>query len=200
MGNKDPNNDIVDEPWELFREKHHELKVQGEKWMKDTSKNCMLVATLIAIVVFSAAFTVPGGNNQEIGTPIFLKSKWFMVFLVSDVLALVSSSTSILTFLSILTSRYTENDFLMSLPARLLFGLTTLFISIASMVVAFGATWCLVCYREMPWIPMVIIASVGVPVTIFVLLHYHLWFDIICSTYWSRFLFRPEKRRLFKRR
>jgi hypothetical protein len=194
-------NDIVgepaDTPWEFFTKNHKELKEEGEKWMKDTANYCMLVAALIATVVFAAAFTVPGGNNQEIGIPIFLKRKWFLVFFISDAIALVSSSTSILIFLSILTSRYAEEDFLELLPARLLFGLTTLFISIVSMVVAFSATCFLVYYTEMAWLPIVIIVSAGFPVTLFVRLHYQLWADIIRSTYWSRYVFHPNKRRLF---
>jgi len=167
-----------DTPWELFIEDHKELKEQGEKWMKDTANYCMLVATLIATVVFAAA-------------------NWFMVFFISDAMALLSSSTSILIFLSILTSRYAEQDFLVSLPARLLFGLTTLFVSIGSMVVAFSATCFLVYNSKMAWVPITIIASAGIPVTLFVVLHYQLWADIIRSTYWSSFLFRPHKRRLF---
>ncbi|XP_059436334.1 uncharacterized protein LOC132169295 [Corylus avellana] len=197
MKNIDQDDKAAYTPWELFIKKHEKLKEQGEKWMKDTANYCMLVATLIATVVFAAAFTVPGGNNQEIGTPIFLKSNWFMVFFISDAVALLSSSTSILIFLSILTSRYAEGDFLASLPARLFFGLTTLFISIASMVVAFSATCFLVYYSKVAWVPIVIIASAGVPVTLFVGLHFQLWADIIRSTYWSRFLFRPHKHRLF---
>jgi hypothetical protein len=184
-------------PWDIFRKKHKELRKDGEKWMKDTANYCMLVATLIATMVFAAAFTVPGGNNQEKGTPIFFKKDWFMVFFVSDAIALLSSSTSILMFLSILTSRYTENDFLKSLPARLVFGITTLFTSIVGMVVAFSATCFLVYNGKMSKAPIFILASTGVPITLFVLLHYQLWADIIRSTYWSMFLFRPPKHRLF---
>jgi hypothetical protein len=184
-------------PWDIFTKQHKNLRKDGEKWMKDTANYCMLVATLIATVVFAAAFTVPGGNNQEKGTPIFFKKNWFMVFFISDAIALLSSSTSILTFLSILTSRYTEKDFLESLPGRLVFGLTTLFTSIAGMVVAFSATCFLVYDGSMSRAPIVILASTGVPVILFVLLHYQLWADIIRSTYWSRFLFRPPKHSLF---
>jgi hypothetical protein len=110
-------------PKDLFRKTHENLKRDGEKWMRDTATNCMLVANLIATIVFAAAFTVPGGNDQEKGTPIFLERNWFIVFFISDSIALLSSSTSILIFLSILTSRYTEEDFLSSLPRRLMFGL-----------------------------------------------------------------------------
>ena len=165
--------------------------------MKDTANYCMLVTTLITTVVFAAAFTVPAGSNQETSTPILLKSIWFRVFFIFDAIALLSSSTSILVFLSILTSRFTQMDFLMSLPSKLVWGLTALFISIVGMVVAFSATCFLVFKSEMPWLPIGIIALAFVPIIEFVLLHYQLWVDIMRSTYWSRFLFKPSKHRIF---
>jgi hypothetical protein len=184
-------------PKEIFIKRHTYLQKDGEKWMKDTANYCMLVATLIATVIFAAAFTVPGGSNQETGTPIFLRSNWFMVFFISDTIALYSSSTSIAIFLSILTSRYTEEDFYRSLPSKLVFGLATLFISMAGMMVAFSAT-CFLVYRNVrAWVPVVVITSVAVPVTSFVVLHHKLWVDTFLSTYKSRFLFRPNKRRIF---
>ncbi|XP_050259728.1 ankyrin repeat-containing protein NPR4-like [Quercus robur] len=178
-------------PGDLFTMKHKNLRREGEKRMKDTANNCMIVATLITTLVFAAAFTVPGGSSQDTGTPILLKSIWFRVFFISDAIALFSSSSSILIFLSILTSRFTEMDFLLSLPSKLVLGLTTLFISIAGMVVAFSATCFLVFKSEMTSLPIVIIALAGVPIILFVLLHYQLWVDIIRSTFLSRFLFSP---------
>ncbi|PWA90120.1 ankyrin repeat-containing domain, PGG domain protein [Artemisia annua] len=61
-------------PYELFTKEHRELVAKGEEWMKGTASQCMVVAALIATVVFAAAFTVPGGYNQTNGIPIF-KSK-----------------------------------------------------------------------------------------------------------------------------
>ena len=159
--------------------------------MKDTVNFYIIVATLITGVVFAAAFTVPGGSNQDTGIPIFLKSIWFRVFFISDAIALVSSSTSILMFLSILTSHFKEMDFLVSLPAKLELGVSALFISIAGMLVAFSATCCLVFKSEMASLPIVIIALASVPIILFVRLHYQFWVDIIRSTYSSRFLFGP---------
>ncbi|XP_030941534.1 uncharacterized protein LOC115966439 [Quercus lobata] len=159
-------------PGDLFTKKHKNLWREGEKWMKDTANYCMIVATLITTVVFATAFTVPGGSSQDTGTPILLKSIWFRVFFISDAIALFSSSSSILIFLSILTSRFTEMDFLVSLPSKLVLGLTTLFISIAGMVAAFIATCFLVFKSEMISLPTVIIALAGVPIILFVLLHY----------------------------
>ena len=189
-------------PWDLFTKEHQVLRAEGEKWTKDTANYCMLVATLITTVVFTAAFKVPGGSNQDTGTPIFLKTnstggsnapQWFRAFFISDAIALISSSSSILIFLSILTSRFTEMDFLVSLPSKLMVGLTTLFISIVGMMVAFSATCFLVFKSEMSALPIVIIALAGVPIILFVLLHYKLWTDITRSTCLSRSLVRPSK-------
>ncbi|KAI9194861.1 hypothetical protein LWI28_009741 [Acer negundo] len=91
-------------PRELFTIEHKELLHNGENWMKNTASSCMVVATLIATVVFSAAFTVPGGNNDKTGIPIRMTETSFHVFAISDTIALSSSSISILMFLSILTS------------------------------------------------------------------------------------------------
>ncbi|XP_073156779.1 uncharacterized protein [Henckelia pumila] len=126
-------------PQMLFTEKHQELKSQGEKWMKDTATSCTIAAALIATVVFAAPFTVPGGVRNENGIPIFVKNAWFIIFAISDSVSLFSSATSLLMFLSILTSRYAEEDFLYDLPTRLCIGLLTLFTSIISMMVAFSS-------------------------------------------------------------
>ncbi|KAI3957963.1 hypothetical protein MKW98_020605 [Papaver atlanticum] len=45
---------------DIFTKEHKELKESGEKWLKDTSGSCMVVAALIATVAFASAFTVPG--------------------------------------------------------------------------------------------------------------------------------------------
>ncbi|KAJ0014834.1 hypothetical protein Pint_21649 [Pistacia integerrima] len=56
-------------PRELFTSTHAGLQKDGEKWMRNTASQCLLVASIIATVVFQAAFTVPGGNNNLEGTP-----------------------------------------------------------------------------------------------------------------------------------
>ncbi|KAB2025801.1 hypothetical protein ES319_D06G173800v1 [Gossypium barbadense] len=169
-------------PRMLFMEEHAKLMKEGEKWMKSTASSCMLVATLITTVMFAAIFTVPGGNDNEKGTPIFLEATSFVIFAVSDALALFSSVTSILMFLSILTSRYAEEDFLRLLPQRLIVGLTTLFLSIAAMLVAFGATFCIVLSQRLAWIAVPVAFIACIPVTLFAFLQFPL-LDIIQSSY-----------------
>ncbi|KAK9062073.1 hypothetical protein SSX86_019258 [Deinandra increscens subsp. villosa] len=131
-------------PHELFTMEHKELVTQGEKWMKGTANQCMVVAALIATIVFAAAFTVPGGYDQspgkQNGIPVFHSKATFIVFVVADAISLFASSASILIFLSILTSRYAERDFLESLPKKLISGLVALFLSITTMTVAFDGS------------------------------------------------------------
>ncbi|TYJ99316.1 ankyrin repeat-containing protein [Cucumis melo var. makuwa] len=185
-------------PRQLFTEKHKRLRKEGEEWMKNTANSCMLVATLISTVVFAAAFTVPGGNDDNTGTPIFQNKFWFAMFVVSDAIALFSSSTSILMFLSILTSRYAEEDFLHSLPSKLLFGLASLFISIVFMAIAFSSTFFLIYHNANISIPTMVTAMAIIPITCFCLLQFTLWIDIFHNTYSSRFLFNPNNpRKLF---
>ncbi|KVH99818.1 Ankyrin repeat-containing protein [Cynara cardunculus var. scolymus] len=116
-------------PHELFTDTHKALVSEAEKWMKGTASQCMVVAALIATMVFAVAFTIPGGYNQHDGLPMFLHEGSFIVFVVLDAISLIPSSTSILMFLSILTSRYSQNDFLEPLPNKLMAGLATLFLS-----------------------------------------------------------------------
>lgn len=174
--------------WKLFKREHKQLAEAGEKWMKDTSDSCMIVSTLITTVVFAAAFTVPGGNDSNDGVPIFLWSKAFLVFAVSDALALFSSLTSLLMFLSILTARYAEEDFLKSLPERLIIGLASLFFAIATMMIAFAATLFIVLSTRLQWVFGPIILLSFFPVSIFGLLKLPLFIQMIQSTYGSTIL------------
>ncbi|KAJ4702471.1 Ankyrin repeat family protein [Melia azedarach] len=186
-------------PRALFTEKHKELRDKGEKWMKDTATACMLVATLIATVVFAAAFTVPGGPNQSTGFPIFLGKSSFKIFAISDAVSLVSSSLSVLNFLSILTSPYAEEDFLWMLPRKLRTGLATLFISIAAMMVAFSTTFFIFFKGKRLWIAILITAIAATPVIMFIWQHFQLFYDVLRSTYASDSLFQKGKSSLFRK-
>ncbi|KAF6141234.1 hypothetical protein GIB67_024318 [Kingdonia uniflora] len=132
--------------------------------------------------MFTAAFTVPDGNNSDQGIPIFLQVISFMVFVVSDAIDLFFSITSVLRFLSILTSRYAEEDFLCSLPKGLIAGLTTLFISITSMMIVFGATLFIVLGTKIAWIPFPVTLLSRVPVSAFGLLQFLLLVELVLFT------------------
>ncbi|XP_040998505.1 ankyrin repeat-containing protein At5g02620-like [Juglans microcarpa x Juglans regia] len=188
-------NEDGETPRDIFTRTHEELRKNGEEWMKTTANSCMLVAALIATVVFPAAFTIPGGNNQQTGIPIFLETKWFTLFLVSDAVAMLFSSYSILVFMAIHTSPYTEKDFLKLLHLRLGLGLYTVFIAVVGMLIAFCAA-CILVSKSKIDVPIRIVATALV--SLFVILHYGLWYDIFRSAFCSNlFLFRSQNR-LFK--
>ena len=167
---------------QLFTENHKDLMKQGEKWMKGTTSSCSVVAALVATIVVAVAFTVPGGNDQNTGYPIFSKKKPFMIFIISDAVSLFSSSTSILMFLGILTSRYAEDDFLKSLPTKLIIGLSTLFISMATMLIAFCAALFIMLHRK-AWIVIPVSLLTSVPVASFIWLQFPLLLEMTMSTY-----------------
>ncbi|RZC51705.1 hypothetical protein C5167_020127 [Papaver somniferum] len=83
----------------------------------------------------------------------------------------------------VLTSRYGERDFLKSLPQKLILGFASLFVSIATMMTAFGATLVIVLNGTVTWayIPVTLLASI--PVLLFGLLRFPLFVDIVLSTY-----------------
>ncbi|KAF2300971.1 hypothetical protein GH714_018733 [Hevea brasiliensis] len=170
-------------PRMVFTEEHKDLREQGEKWMKDTASSCTVVAALVVTVAFAAAFTVPGGNTSDQGIPIYLNEAAFLIFAISNAFALFSSSTSLLMFLGILTSRYSEYDFLKALPMRMSIGLISLFFSIVSMLVAFGSSLQIVLSHRVNWIWVPISLLACVPVTLFAILQFPLLVEIVSSTF-----------------
>ncbi|KAK0598337.1 hypothetical protein LWI29_033806 [Acer saccharum] len=168
-------------PKKVFRTAHTDLAAKGQTWMKDTADYCMLVSTLIATVLFAAAFTVPGGNSNDNGIAIFLHMNAFMIFAISDALGLFSSLTSVLMFLAILTARYEQDDFLESLPKKLIIGLGSLFIAIAAMIIAFVATLTIVLGERWYWVSVLITLVASFPVAIFVKLQLLLFVQMVRS-------------------
>ncbi|XP_075645436.1 uncharacterized protein LOC142616468 [Castanea sativa] len=171
-------------PQELFTETHKELVDKGEKWM-ETTTSYTVVGALIIIIMFAVAITVPSGNDSNTGLPMFLNSKVFMLFIICDALSLISPSTSVLMFLAILTSRYAEEDFLESLPRKMIIGLSTLIFSQATMMITFYACLFIILHGK-SWMVIPVICLAGVPVTLFTLTQFRLLIDMFNSTYGSR--------------
>ncbi|KAK7290033.1 hypothetical protein RIF29_04154 [Crotalaria pallida] len=184
-------------PYELFAQEHKELLTKAESWTKTTANNCILVSTVIAAGVFVATFNIPGGSNKNTGTPNYLQKSAFLIFAMSNATSLISSSASILIFLSILISSYAEDNYFKSLPFKLLFGLIAQFISITSMMIAFSASFFITYYHGLMWIPSFISVLAFLPVTLFAFLLFPLWSDIIYSSYFCLSLFRPSKHMLY---
>ncbi|KZV43443.1 ankyrin repeat-containing protein-like [Dorcoceras hygrometricum] len=165
-------NDQGQTPYDVLHSEHRGLRKDGEKMMKQTAKACMLVSMLIATVVFTTAFTVPGGYNNT-GSPSLQNNRFFNVFPTSEAVATLSSLTSVLMFLSILISRYAEDDFLDSLPFWMVIGVAALFVSVAAMIVAFCT--CLIFYQHGLASTALILFFFAIVPVMFVALKYLFW-------------------------
>ncbi|GAB4830179.1 hypothetical protein Ancab_019821, partial [Ancistrocladus abbreviatus] len=153
---------------DLFNEKHKEQLEKAQNWTKDTSTSCSTIAALVATVVFAAAYTVPGGTTEN-GIPNFLHYPLFLVFTVMDIVSLTSSLTSLILFLSILTSPYHMQDFHMSIPRKLMLGFTFLFLSVATAMVAFTVSILLIIQLRKRWTTTLIYTIALLPVSMFTL-------------------------------
>jgi len=170
-------------PEKVFSREHENLVKDGERWMKTTAESCSITAALIITIVFAAAITVPGGSSQQTGIPLFKKKNAFNIFAVADAVSLFSASTSLLVFLSILTTRFAEKDFLISLPRRLFVGLCLLFLSTTAMMLAFSTILFLVFCDQRPWMLAPIGGLTCLPIAAIVTLQLPLLIDLYQAIY-----------------
>ncbi|KAG6676735.1 hypothetical protein I3842_15G166200 [Carya illinoinensis] len=168
---------------DMFTETHQELVNNGGEWLTNTSESCSVVAALIATVAFSTASTFPGGVKQDSGTPTLENQPAFDVFAISSLVALSFSVTSLIMFLSILTSRYQERDFGRDLPRKLLVGLTSLFVSIASILLSFCAGHFFVLKDKLKYAAFPVYTVTCLPITFFAVAQFPLYFDLIWTTF-----------------
>uniref|UniRef100_A0A803QF84 Ankyrin repeat-containing protein n=1 Tax=Cannabis sativa TaxID=3483 RepID=A0A803QF84_CANSA len=110
-------------PLDIFNTTHESMLKDGERWMKSTSKSCLMVSILIFVGVLITTSQDSYDNEGR-------NSNWL------NSVALSSSFFSTLTFLSIITSSYPK--VLASLHFKLIIGLATIFISLTTMLVAFN--------------------------------------------------------------
>ncbi|CAN1121720.1 hypothetical protein LINPERHAP2_LOCUS925 [Linum perenne] len=170
---KDNTNNNNETTRQIITRTHKVLTSAGEKWMKENASSSNIVGALIITIMFTAAFAIPGGNNQEIDIPILPQEKAIKIFMISDSISLFATSTYVLMFLGIITSRYAEADFLWSLSTKLVIGLSTLFISIAAMMVMFCATKMIAIDKRLEYVVLIILLA-SVPVSLFTLLEFPL--------------------------
>ncbi|CAN6695524.1 unnamed protein product [Malus baccata var. baccata] len=182
-------------PRQVFTDNHNDMGKEAEKSMKETATSCTVVGALIVTIMFAAAITVPGGNDGHTGLPTFLTERVFTTFIVSDAISLFSSTTSVIMFLGILTSRYSEDDFRKSLPTKMIIGLFTLFLSIATMMIVFScALYIMLKGKSSIVIPSILLASV--PVTSFIWMQFPFLVELVISTFGPG-LFDRNKKKLF---
>ncbi|TQD79249.1 hypothetical protein C1H46_035202 [Malus baccata] len=154
-------------PRQVFTDNHNDMGKEAEKSMKETATSCTVVGALIVTIMFAAAITVPGGNDGD----------------------------TVIMFLGILTSRYSEDDFRKSLPTKMIIGLFTLFLSIATMMIVFScALYIMLKGKSSIVIPSILLASV--PVTSFIWMQFPFLVELVISTFGPG-LFDRNKKKLF---
>ncbi|KAK2995492.1 hypothetical protein RJ640_000775 [Escallonia rubra] len=166
---------------ELFVENNAQLRENAKEWLKRTAENCSIVAVLIATVAFAAAFTVPGGPNQDTGYPILRNKRLFILFTVADVISLTSALTSVILFLLILTSPFRLKDFKQSLPKKLMLGVTLLIVSVSAMMLAFVAAVILQIRSKDQWMEFALYSIAFFPVTIFIFSSFRFYASLMKS-------------------
>ncbi|KAJ4703993.1 putative Ankyrin repeat family protein [Melia azedarach] len=165
------NNDQRITAADLFDKQHADQHKDAQEWMKETAESCSTVSILVATVVFAAAYTVPGGNNEQ-GVPIFLHSSLFWIFTIMDVVSLITSLSSVVMFLSILTSPYNSEAFLKSLPRKLMGGFLLLFLSVLFSMITFTAALLLLIRLKRRWTTTLLYAAAFIPVLLFTLIQF----------------------------
>ncbi|KAL6210598.1 hypothetical protein ACLB2K_015830 [Fragaria x ananassa] len=168
---------------DIFTETHTKIIMDGGNWLTTTSQSCSVVAALVATVAFATATTVPGGTNDSNGRPTLENQPAFNIFAIASLVALCFSVTSMVMFLAILTSRYQERDFGKDLPRKLLFGLTSLFLSITSMLISFCAGHFFVLKDELKYAAFPVYAISCLPVSFFAIAQFPLYVDLVWATF-----------------
>lgn len=163
----------------LFAINNAQHRIDAKEWMKGTAENCSIVAVLIATVAFAAAYTVPGGPNQETGYPILENKPFFFLFTMTDVLSLAFALTSVILFLNILTSPFRLKDFQQSLPQKLMLGVTLLILSVSMMMLAFAATVILLIRNKEKWTRVALYSVSFFPVLIFAFSYLPLYISLV---------------------
>ncbi|CAB4291991.1 unnamed protein product [Prunus armeniaca] len=166
-------------PQEIFTTSHKGLRKEGTDWLVKTSESCSVVAALIATVAFATSASVPGGLDDKTGSPVFEDEPAFNAFTIASLLALCLSVTALVFFLSIITSRYEAHDFFITLPRKLLLGLTSLFASIASVLVSFCTGHTFLLNQQLRHVAYPLYATTCIPITIFALAQLPLYYDLI---------------------
>ncbi|KAL5538812.1 hypothetical protein UlMin_045165 [Ulmus minor] len=174
-------------PSEIFSNDHEPLVKAGGEWLVGTATSCSVVAALIVTIAYASSTTVPRGTDSDSGKPKLRQIPTFELFAIASLAALCFSVTSLITFLSILTSRHEEKDFDKNLPRKILLGLSSLFASIAAMLVTFSAGHFLVFEDKFNYAAFPVYAVTFLPLCLFAAAQFPLYIDIFRASFWNPF-------------
>lgn len=167
-------NNAGETPHEVFIRTHKCLVSEGATWLTSIAGSFSLVAVLIATVAFTMATAIPGV------TDLLRRETAFKILAISSLVALSFSVTFLVMFLSILTSRCDVSDFRMDLPWKLIVGLSSLYVSLAAILVSFCASHFLLLGGKAK--NAALYAIVSLPVAFFAVAQLPLYVDLMYST------------------
>ena len=150
---------------ELFATANEQLHKDAKEWLMRTTENCTILSVFIATVAFAAAYTVPGGPDQNTSIPMLRSKPFFLVFTLADIISLALALTSVGIFLSILTSSFPLGEFKEYLFKKLIQGIICLVLSVLMMGVTFGATIVLMMSHNQENVVWSVVAFLPVPIS-----------------------------------
>ncbi|KAL6339461.1 hypothetical protein AAG906_032996 [Vitis piasezkii] len=168
---------------QVFTETHGQLLDKSKEWLNSTCNSCSFLAALISTVAFASSATVPGGVDQDTGDPIFQHDLAFKFFAMSSLVALCSSFISLLLFFAIITSKYDYKGFSNNLPRNLILGLTSLFVSMAAMLLCFCSGHFLMLDDHLKYAAIPVYTPTFLIVTYFVLQQFPSYFVLLRATF-----------------
>ncbi|XVE87717.1 hypothetical protein DITRI_Ditri19aG0010200 [Diplodiscus trichospermus] len=164
---------------QLFNDKHQKQLETAQEWVKNTCQSCSTVAVLVAGGVFAAAYQPPGGFEK--GRSVLQEKPLYSLFAVMDVAALASSLTSVVIFLSVLTSSLEFQDFISPIPRHLSTGFIFLFFSVGTTMLTFTATILLLVEMKLKTQSLTYAAAL-LPICVFALFQFPLFHSYIVAT------------------
>ncbi|KAH1263438.1 hypothetical protein GmHk_02G005838 [Glycine max] len=156
------------------------LTNESSEWLRETSESCSVVAALVAGASFATAATIPGGTDDK-GKPHLEDYPTFEAFVIASLIGLCFSVTGLIMFLTILTSRKLHRDFRKDLPRKLLFGLSSLFVSIVALLVSFCTGHSFLFTHEYKMLILPIYVATCLPVTFYAVAQLPLYFDLLTA-------------------
>ncbi|RVW68496.1 hypothetical protein CK203_063430 [Vitis vinifera] len=168
---------------QIFTETNGQLLDKSKEWLNNTCNSCSFLAALISTVAFASSATVPGGVHQDTGEPIFQHHLAFRFFAMSSPVAPFSSFICLLIFFAILSSWYDYKDFSNNLPWNLILGLTSLFVSMAAMLLCFYSGYFLMLDDHLKYAAILVYVLTFFMVTYFVLQQFPSYFVLLKGTF-----------------
>ena len=163
-------------PEEVFTKKHQNLVKLGGSWLISTSNACSVVAGLFVTSTFSTATNVPEGFESKV-------NKSSKIYACSSFVSFYSSLIAVVMFLAIPTSGCRERDFRHALPLKLLLGLTSFYISIASTLVSFTTGHFFIFRNQLKFVSSTSYIVTNVLVTVSSMAVFPLYFHLVWATF-----------------